>query len=249
MFNKHTEINKQLLPLFSSYPELLENAYIAVDKVEPHADYDGATLSELLDNDQGFINRYLEDKFSMKKYLSSHDDNRDYSFIWLRDDYLSVMQRITEAVFKYEQEGRCFGYYESFFNKNVNPQTDESILERQDEYFLGEICSKYTSKKYMHLLFSVIVGFESKRKTTFYKTFLDKNKQFEDFKDLPFEPTISSWSGSAVPMLQKKIDFYEKIISLCNSVELLKHRQYIEKRIHDIRHQIQHEKKRDFTEV
>ena len=249
MFNKHTEINKQLLPLFSSYPELLENAYIAVDKVEPHADYDGATLSELLDNDQGFINRYLEDKFSRKKYLSSHDDNRDYSFIWLRDDYLSVMQRITEAVFKYEQEGRCFGYYESFFNKNVNPQTDESILERQDEYFLGEICSKYTSKKYMHLLFSVIVGFESKRKTTFYKTFLDKNKQFEDFKDLPFEPTISSWSGSAVPMLQKKIDFYEKIISLCNSVELLKHRQYIEQRIQDIRHQIQHEKKRDFTEV
>jgi hypothetical protein len=75
-----------------------------------------------------------------------------------------------------------------------------------------------------------------------------KNKIFDNFKNLPYEPFLSSWSGSAVPMLQEKIDFHEKITQLCKSVSLLKHRQLTEQRIQDIRNQIQHEKKREFTE-
>ncbi len=248
MFNKHTEINKQLLSLFSSSLTILEDAYLAVDRINQHMDYDGATLSGLLDNDQGFIDRYLDDKFTRKRYLSSHDDNRDYSFIWLRDDFMNVMQRISETVFKYKQEGRCFGYYESFFNKSVNPQSDEMILERQNEFLIGEISRNYNNSEFIRFLFSVIVGFEANRKLIFYKTFLDINKEFNEFKKLPIEPTISSWSGSAVPMLRQKIELYEVIISICNSVEFLKHRQFLEQRIQGIRNQIQHEKKRDFTE-
>lgn len=248
IFNKHSEINKQLFSLFLSNLALLEEAYIAVDKVESHSDYDGSTFSELLDNDQSFIDRYLEDKFSRKKYLSSHDDSRDYSFIWLRDGYMDVVSRISETVFKYQQEGRSFDYYKSFFYKNNNPQTDEKILERQDEFLAREISSKSSNREFMCLLFSVIVEFESDRKLLCYKAFLDKNKEFDDFESLPFEPMFSSWSGSAVPMLQEKIDLYEKIIPICNTVQLLKHKQLIEQKIQNIRHKIQHEKKRDFTE-
>lgn len=249
MFNPHTEINKKLNSVFSGKFTLLEDAYMAIDSVEQHADYNGSTLTALLDNDHAFIERYLRDKFSRKDYLSRHDDSRDYSFIWLRDDYMNIMQRITSFVFEHECKGHCFGYYESFFNKSVNPQTDNSIIEKQDEYLLKEIETGFDKNDYMRFLFSVIVGFPLKRKLIFYKAFLDKNKEFDGFKNLPYEPTISSWSGSAVPMLQDKIDFYEKIMQLCNSVELLKHRQFIEQKIQEIRNQIQHEKKRDFTEA
>ena len=162
---------------------------------------------------------------------------------------MNIMQRITSFVFEHECKGHSFGYYESFFNKSVNPQTDNSIIEKQDEYLLKEIETGFDKNDYMRFLFSVIVGFPLKRKLIFYKAFLDKNKEFDGFKNLRYEPTISSWSGSAVPMLQDKIDFYEKIMQLCNSVELLKHRQFIEQRIQEIRNQIQHEKKRDFTEA
>ncbi len=249
MLNPHTEINKNLNSVFSGNFTLIEEAYIVIDKVEQHADYGGTTFTALLDNDQAFIDRYLEDKFSIKDYLNRHDDSRDYSFIWLRDDCINIMQRITSIVFERECKGHCFGYYESFFNKSVNPQTDNSILEKQDEYLLKEIETEFDKNEYMRFLFSVIVGFPLKRKMIFFRAFLDKNKKYDDFKNLPYQPTISSWSGSAVPMLQEKIDFFEKIIQLCNSVELLKHRQFIEQRIQEIRNQIQHEKKRDFTEA
>jgi len=249
MFNPHTEINKTLNTVFLGKFNLLEDAYIAIDRVEQHdADYDGRTLSTILDNDPTFIDRYLEDKFTRKKYLSHHDDSRDYSFIWLRDDFMDIMQRVTSLVFKNERNGRCFSYYESFYNKSVNPQTDNFILEKQDVFLLKEIESKFDKNDYMQFLFSVIVGFSLPRKLIFYKAFLNKNKEFDDFNNLPFEPAISSWSGSAVPMLQGKIDFYQEIIQLCNSVTLLRHRQFIEQKIKYIREEIQHEKKRDFTE-
>ena len=248
VFNEHTAINKQLLSLFSSNTTLLEDAYMTFDKIDRNADHNGTTFSKLLDNDRGFSDRYLKDKFTRKKYLSSYDDNRDYSFIWLRDDYMDVMQEIAETVFKYEQEGRCFGYFESFFGKNVNPQTDKTILEREDGFLIDEISSKYNNGEFIHFLFSIIVEFESNRKLIFYKSFLDINKEFNDFEHLPIvSSTFGGW-GSAVPMLQKKIEFYEKMISICNSVEYLKHRQFLEQRIQDIRHQVQHEKKMDFTE-
>jgi hypothetical protein len=248
LFNPHTEINKNIHSAFSGNFTLLEDAYMAVDRIDHHADYDGSFLTILIDNDQAFIDRYLEDKFSRKDYLSHHDDSRDYSFIWMRKDFDNVMERITSVVFEQERKGKCFGYYESFFNKSVNPQTDNSILDKQNKYLIKEIETKFDKNEYMRFLFSVVSGFPLKRKLIFYKSFLDKNKSFDDFKKIPYEPTISSWSGSAVPMLQEKIDFYEGVAQLCNSVELLKHRQFIEQRIQEIRNQIQHEKKRDFTE-
>jgi hypothetical protein len=248
LFNPHTEIYNKIPSLFSGNYRLLENAFMVVDRIKQYADYDGRFLSLLFDNDKSFIEKYFNDKFLRKDCLSYHDDSCDYSFIWMRDDFVNVMERITSVVFEQESKGRCFGYYEIFYNKSVNSQSDNSIIDKQNQYLLREIQAKYNNNEFMQFLFSVIAEFPMKRKLIFYDLFLEKNKIFDDFKNLPYEPFLSSWSGSAVPMLQEKIDFYEKIIQLCNSVSLLKHRQLTEQRIQDIRNQIQHEKKRDFTE-
>jgi hypothetical protein len=52
-----------------------------------------------------------------------------------------------------------------------------------------EIEFKSDKNDYMRFLFSAIVGFPLQRKLIFYKAFLNKNKEFDDFKVLPFEPT------------------------------------------------------------
>jgi hypothetical protein len=50
-------------------------------------------IATILDNDHTFIGRYLEDQFTKKEHLIRHNDSRDYSFIWLRNDYVDIMQR------------------------------------------------------------------------------------------------------------------------------------------------------------
>ena len=250
IFNRHIEINKKLKSLFSDNYTLLEDAYIAIDRVEQSPDNYGASFSVFLDNDHSFIDRYLKEKFSRKNYLSRHDDSRDYSFIWLRDDCMDIIQRITSIIYQYYCKNHYVGYYGAFFTIGIRPQTDNIILEKQNQYLLKEIESQFNDADYIGFLFSAIFEFAQERKLLFYKAFLDKNKNFDAFKKLRDEPSLSSFSwGSAVPMLQGKIDFYEKIAYLCNSVELLKHRSFIEQRINALRNEIQNEKKRDFTEL
>jgi hypothetical protein len=158
------------------------------------------------------------------------------------------MQRVTSIVFEKDRNNQCLGCYELFYNKDVDPKTDSSISNKQDSYLLKEIEFKSDKNDYMQFLFSVIVGFQLQRKLIFYKAFLDKNKEFDDFKNLHFEPTALSWSSNAVPMWQGGIDFYKEITQICNSVTLLEHRQFIEQKIIYMRDQIQREEKKDFTE-
>lgn len=55
LFNKHTELYKQIFSLLSSDINLIENAFLEVDKVEQNLDYDGAMFAKLLSNDVGFL--------------------------------------------------------------------------------------------------------------------------------------------------------------------------------------------------
>ena len=247
IFNKHTKINKYLFSLSSSHYGLLEKAYFLVDKIDSNPDYDGTCFSLFIDNNENFADRYIENKYSEKSYLSKHDGKRDYSFIWQRKDYQSLMNKISEIIFTKGQLYHNFGYLESFFNKNVHPQKDERIIEKQNNYLCNEIIAKHDNQKYMHMIFSVIAGFKSERKGKFYKLFLETNKKFDNFKSLAFNPILSVISNN-VQKLQQEIDFYEIIRTFCNSVTYLKHRHFIEQKINALRQEIQSKKKRDFTE-
>jgi hypothetical protein len=74
------------------------------------------------------------------------------------------------------------------------------------------------------------------------------NKNFEDFKRLPLKSGSLSWSGSAVPVYQKLVEYFESLLPFLNTVELLQHRQYIEQYIQDYREVVEREKRKDFME-
>jgi hypothetical protein len=248
LFNPYSEINKEILQSFSEDLSLLEDAYLTLDKVEAHADFDGRTFSRILDSDPAFTDKYIDDMYKRKEWVSTHDDHRDYSFIWKRGDYEKVMNRISQRVFEHEQDKHYFSYLSAFFGKEKNWAPDSHVTERQD-IFLGRlIFERHGDREFMLFLFSTIADFPADRRCFHITTFLKHNNNFEDFKELPLEPLIWSYSGSAVPMLQGKIDYYESLISVCNTIDFLKHRQFLEQKISYLRTEIEREKKKDFTE-
>lgn len=247
LLNKHTELYKQIFSLFSSEIDVVENIFFEVDKVEQHADYDGAMFSKLLSNDVSFFKRYLRNELSVKKYLSSHSDHRDYTFLWKSKNYKDIVSAILKEVCECEKEGHFHNYHKKFFNKTSKSIPDDEVLDRQNQYLRDEIKTKSTDHEYMRFLFSLISEFKLDRTVIFYKEFLEVNKNFDDFKSLSL-PESSSWVGSKVPILQEKVDFINNIICLCDSVQFLKHRQYLEIRVQYLRNEIRNEKKRDFTD-
>ncbi|MCX6678108.1 MAG: hypothetical protein NTU95_09210 [Methanothrix sp.] len=108
------------------------------------------------------------------------------------------------------------------------------------------IRQNYNDPDMMMFIFGVIANFPAERRRQFVSSFLEHNKCFEDFQRLALEPNSWGWSGSAVPTLQKRVDYFESIHSLLNEVQLLQHKLHVEMIIQEIHMEIEREKKRDF---
>jgi hypothetical protein len=63
---------------------------------------------------------------------------------------------------------------------------------------------------------------------------------------LPMESSFAVYSGSDLPRLQRRIEFLQSLLPMLNTVELLRHRQHIERLIQRSRSSMESEKRRDF---
>lgn len=126
---------------------------------------------------------------------------------------------------------------------------DKTLLQdRQDKLLKRLIENRHQDIEFMQFVFNVITQLSYERRCSFIDLFIENNKKFEDFEKLPIEPNFWSWEGSAVPMYQGRIEYFESLLPLLNTVDFLQHKQYIERKIQCLREKIEWEKKKDFTE-
>ena len=97
-------------------------------------------------------------------------------------------------------------------------------------------------------MFGAIGDFSDERRFRFIALFLKSNNNFEEFEKLPLEPATWSWQGSAVPMYQTRVKYFESLLQLLNTVDFLQHKQYVERYVHGLRERIEQEKKKNFME-
>jgi len=98
----------------------------------------------------------------------------------------------------------------------------------------------------MIFIFELISELSSESRKELISYFLQQNTSYEIFKKLSFEPSSFGWSGSRVPSLQKDKDYYISLLDNMNGIQLLRHKQHIEKKISYIDQEIKNEKKKDF---
>ena len=72
--------------------------------------------------------------------------------------------------------------------------------------------------------------------------------KIEDFKKIPLFSTFSSWSGSEVPIIEKKIKFLEEINENINGLDYIEHMDYINSRIGALKKYITDIKIREYLE-
>ncbi len=248
LFNPLTEINKKILDLFKGNLQVLEKAYITLSTSDKIADFDGATLGKILSVKPDFIIAYIDRVYADNKWPHRYDDMRDYSFLWKHDDCDSLMSLAINRMLVHEKErGDILGnYLERLFCIDDNRGTPPDIIDKQDEFLTGLIKKKSNDVDLMTLIFRPISHFEENRRRRFITLFLEHNKTYDDFTHLSLEPDSWSHWGSAVPMYKKRIEYWETLLPLCNSAELLKHKLRIENQIQGLRSWMEAEKKSDF---
>jgi hypothetical protein len=99
----------------------------------------------------------------------------------------------------------------------------------------------------VRFIFQLIANSFPDKRIGFLKLFLETDTDLEHFKKLPFESShVVSYSGSAVPIYESRINFYKSLLPLFNSPNLLEHKLGIEEHINGLRQTVEAEKKRDF---
>ena len=248
-------------PLRTYIPiELFKKAYLILERYRMNPDYNGAMFDYILDADQSFATEFINWVFSTHvptypgELPNTDDDYRQYHFLWARKDFMSLMENLTRRVYELERGVEVFGvgsYINVFFA--VSPDEDlrvtsppvESVVIRQDEFLRDLIIRKGRDGDFMEWLFDLISLLPVERRRQHIRTFLSVNSEIKTFQRLRLE-TIGMISGSWVPVFQHRVDFLESLLPLFDRVQLLEHRQYVQRGIQDYRDRIAKEKRKDF---
>jgi len=251
LFNPHADVNKTLKDQFAENLDVLKRGYLSVDDMDRHEDYDGHTFAKIMDLESNFIMEYLEHMFEQRDWRDRANDDRDYSFIWARADYDSVMTQVVDYIFnkeKGEQPMFAGTYLKIFFLPARNREIAPEIMARQDAFLKMILKRRGVESDLIRVLFSVIAYLSPDRRREFIRLFLENSERFEDFEKLPLEPGIRSFSGSEVPILREEMAYLESLLPLLNTARRLQHRQFLERRINAIGRAIQRERKADFID-
>lgn len=219
--------------------EILEDLYIIGSC--NLMDYKGKFGISLLKNDDKFLYKIIE---NMKEFRRNSSELYSiFNEIWKLDNYEYYIDKTYSEI-----ENKYFNYFEieKIFYKEE--KEDKDILIRKEKWIEKYIQNNYQDNKKIANIFGVInTSFPSKKKE-YILQFLKLNKSIEDFKRIPLFSTFSSWSGSEVPIIEKKIKFLEELNKNINGLDYIEHMDYINSRIGALKKYITDIKIREYLE-
>lgn len=223
--NRYQDATVQLLMrLFADNWEMLEKLYLLT--IGEHFDYDGKLLIELIEKNSSFW-----DKFTCEIAGNRHRsiyEHKVFESIWEMDNYVDLVQTAWNNIlcdaygFMIEDRGAVI-----FANSQ---KTSEFIKQRKLEWIKSYIGKHVEDIHNLETVFEVIAIFFPSERKVFLLELVGRTKDIELFKDIPLFPSCASWTGSEVPLIDKKIEFLSDLISSFSGVDLIAHRAYLKEK-------------------
>lgn len=216
-----------VLELFSTEMNLLEQIYLFELSYERYFDYHGQYFKILFSNNNAFLDKYL-----LTIIKQRHRDFRDHSDhitkLFETDEFCDHFEHIADVI----KEKVDYPHYEltDFFDV-INAYSDR---EKVNTFLCSFIEKHHSDSVYMRSLFDSIAKMTDEQRIAYIKLYLEYEKSIENLKDLPLFSSFSSWSGSEVPLIHNKIEFLNRLSQEIHGIDYLEHKQYIGKMINDL---------------
>lgn len=241
---------KECASYFPNFLNLLKDAYLIQYETEPHFDYNGKELKAILDLDKNFINESLKNgKIGIGFSSVLRLESINTSILWEYEKYEELIEDLLLTTIEKEQYISLIeeDIYSLFKFRNGNENRTEQIKS-----FIIKLTQKHISnEKIVLILIEVIYHNFNNWFIDFFRKLLLINKDFTLVKNISFGRS-ESWSGSKVPLIQKKIEFYQDVLKMINGLpkilEYSEHIDYFEQKINLMEKEIQDEQRRDFIQ-
>jgi len=235
---------------FTNHFQLLKDAFWSQYEINPHFDHDGKELKAILDIDNKFLNDSLRNGklglgYSSKIRLEKINTNP----LWEYDCYEELIEDLVLLALASEQYS--FLIEEVIYSIFRYKSTTEDATEKM-KALIVKLTQKYANnEKVVLILIEMVYHNFNFWFVDYFKEFLLVNKNIEVTKHINFGKS-ESWSGSRVPLIQKKIEFYQEIIKMINALpnilDYSEHIDHFEQKIIRKKQDIEREQRRDFME-
>lgn len=239
MFFDHHNTPQALVKRFRDDINLLEAIYIAMLEYNENHDYNGKYLTEIYSNCPTILDKYIFYLINVDRTFSLSNVERNRCF-FKHENFIDIYDKIFDELVKgYQFPTMSVPYIiESILLLNKN---DLDLLNKQETWIHHCIQIFSRDRIKMQCLFSVIAKLDVKEKIKYVLEFLKYNQDFEHFKNIPLTPMSWSWSGSAVPMYSKWIDFLKLLLPNLIGLKWIKHKNDVENKIKGLERRIEYE--------
>src|SRR5690606_29847238 len=171
------------------------------------------------------------------------------STLWEYDEYEELIEDLLLTALEKEQYTFIVeeDIYSLFSFKNVN----EDRTEKAKSLIIKLTQKHSNNEKIVLMLIEVVYHNFNGWFIEYFKEFLLINKDVALTRKINFGRS-ESWSGSRVPLIQKKIEFYQGIIKMINALpnvlDYSEHIDYFEQKIAWNKKDIEREQRQDFME-
>jgi len=203
----------------------IEDAYLLGLVGKTYFDSDHKIFLVILKEDYSFLEKVI--KLLIKDYL--HVEKDILKELWKLDDYSRAIEDSIELI-----HSNCQSHY--CVSSTIAPlfryeEKNNEIQTKQDKWLMEYITINKDDMNKIAEIFDVICNMQVDRKLRFILHFCQINSSYEAFKSIHLLPSSLSWSGSEVPLIEKKIAFLEALKKDLDGIKFIDHRVTLTERI------------------
>ncbi len=224
LFNEYSENTpEKLTEYFKSDYDVLIKAYLLLLKDHDNLDYHGKYFDMFMNLDfKNFIDKYLN--FIDNNPDIMHNNHNVLENIWKHDD--EEIRYVIESMLKINNVKRT-----NFLKLIFNNSKDNYTI--QEKYLIDIIKNYSDNDDILTDLFIVISNRSKEGRIKCIIELLTINNNYELFEKLQLESHSWSWSGSEIPLIESRIDYYKELMENIQklSSNYIKHCMLINKKI------------------
>lgn len=232
----------EIIDFFEGDTEKLLKLYL-ISMGNNHFDYDGSLLLRLIQIDIGYWN---EITIKCGGTRECNLDSRIFDRIWMMDNYCQMIDiayaNMRDSYFRYLRHDTILHLFAS------SEKNKPLIMERKETWIREHIDKHAYDEAKIKDIFDVIATVFPGKRLEYIKGFLEKNSNFDMFTKISLFPSSRSWSGSEVPLIEKDIEFLQKLADEISGVDYLEHKLYLKEWISDKKQYKQKVLKREYME-
>ena len=224
LFKEYSENTpEKLIKYFKSDHDVLIKAYLLLLKDRDNLDYHGKYFDMFMNLDfKNFIDKYLS--FIDNNPDIMHNNHNALENIWKHDD--ERIRYVIESILKITNFKRI-----NFLKLIFSNSKDNYAIE---EKYLIDIIKKHSdNENILTDLFIIISNRSKEERIKCIIELLNINNNYELFEKLQLESHSWSWSGSEIPIIESRIDYFEKLLESIQNLgsNYVKHCMFINEKI------------------